>query len=144
MQTLTCILRWQAVKFGEGLDRLRFPQILARARTRKSSTALPTLSVRSTSKLLRRVDRPSLILQPHLIHPPYTLHKMADEVYDGAIGIDLGMLPHSLSRPRPRTRHARIFAYTAQAPPTLALPTMRAPALRSVCDTHSMTPASAR
>jgi hypothetical protein len=64
----------------------------------------------------------------------------SDEVYDGAIGIDLGML----RRARDFSGHLRTSAYTAQAPPTLALPTTRAMALRSVCDTIPATVATMR
>ena len=54
---------------------------------------------------------------------------MADEVYDGAIGIDLGeRLPQ---RPRCRASTDR-----PQARPTHALPIMKEQTSKSVCDIH--------
>lgn len=53
---------------------------------------------------------------------------MADEVYDGAIGIDLGMFSHCYYL----LNHSNIII---KARPTLALPTMRAPMSRSVSRT---------
>lgn len=53
---------------------------------------------------------------------------MSDEVYDGAIGIDLGMFQH---QPRIVESSTDIII---KARPTLVLPTMRAAMSRSVSE----------
>jgi len=68
-----------------------------------------------------------------LSHSPIspTHFTMADlPVYDGAIGIDLGMFRCQLMIHVNFTDFGSFFS--CQAPPTLALPTMRAPMLKSV------------
>jgi hypothetical protein len=106
------------------------------------STDARTIFQQPTAELLSNSPKISS-LDIRLHHPPHIspYHKMAsDEVYDGAIGIDLGML----RRARDFSGYLRTSAYTAQAPPTLALPTTRAMALRSVCDTIPATVATMR
>lgn len=58
---------------------------------------------------------------------------MSDEVYEGAIGIDLGMIDKQPTKSLKISSHRQRANTSVQARPTLALPTMRAPMLRSVC-----------
>ena len=55
---------------------------------------------------------------------------MSDEVYEGAIGIDLGTSNSPKEKNYPTVRYANVCR---QARPTLALPTTRAPMSKSVC-----------
>jgi hypothetical protein len=59
-------------------------------------------------------------------------HIMSDEVYEGAIGIDLGAHFRKIILP-----HSAIANTHSQARPTLASPTTRAPMSRSVCARRS-------
>ena len=64
---------------------------------------------------------------------------MSDEVYEGAIGIDLGMTDKQPTKSLKISSHRQRANIFVQARPTLALPTMRAPMLRSVsCSTSLM------
>jgi len=59
---------------------------------------------------------------------------MSDEVYEGAIGIDLGAQYRKIILP-----HSAIANTHPQARPTLASPTTRAPMSRSVCARRTYT-----
>ena len=57
---------------------------------------------------------------------------MRDEVYDGAIGIDLGEFLRPIPLPKRKPTRPKLLT-ELQVPPTLALPTTTVTMSRSVC-----------
>lgn len=57
---------------------------------------------------------------------------MSDEVYDGAVGIDLGKFLRTTTLPKRNPTRPKLLT-ELQVPPTLALPTTMVTTSRSVC-----------
>ena len=94
---------------------------------RKSPTRKPFLKL--TTPLTSSSFHPSPSFFP--LYPSITFN-MSDEVYDGAIGIDLGKFLHP--NPLPKRKRTRSKLLTdLKVPPTLALPTTTVTMSRSVC-----------
>lgn len=96
------------VRVGNGLESLRN---LNPAKAQASTTHFSSLPSNFSTDQNRLPPEKFDSLHHHLSTTPYQPPNMSDEVYDGAIGIDLGMLLPL--RARARARFVRYLAYTA-------------------------------